>query len=480
LTRANLLALFLAACLRAAEGNHGAARVPFTIEASEDVSRQFTGLAQLQSFAWATWQGKWVFIAGRTNGYHGLGGGDTDFDRPQANQRIWVVDPSTSPAGVFSTPVSVLPDRLAAVRDQWMSSNPLHFQAGDTLYIAGGYGKNSNGEYVTYPVLSSVNLPSLIDGVVKGKDMFSAGIAHVESPLVQSTGGELLKLDDGNFYLMMGHVFMGRYSEFEANGEKNTPKVWQSYVGEIRKLKVNRVKDSLSVTLIEQYKNPEFARRDFNGAFRILPDGKTLGAAVYGGVFTADQTSFSKPIYLSAKEAPVVDNGFDQKMSAYTCAKLLLFDPAGRVMYTTFFGGISRWLWNYTSQAFVQAPIVGDKSKSAYQDGMPWIDQISTLASGAKGTSEFVQPANRLPAYLGTNMAFLPVPGFKRVREEAPVFDLAQFRGKRTLVGYLFGGVRAFPKQFPYREDSTSYNSGNVPTKPSNMILKVYLTVPAE
>ncbi len=391
-----------------------------------------------------------------------------------------MVDPATRPAGVFSLPVSALPDRLAAVRDQWMSSNPLHFQDGDTLYVAGGYGKNSKGEYLTYPVLSSVHLPSLIEGVMKGKDSFSATIAHAESPLVQSTGGELLKLDDGHFYLMMGHVFMGRYSEFEANNEKNTPKVWQTYVGEIRKLKINRAKDALSVTLVDRFKDPEFARRDFNGTFRILPDGKTLAGAVYGGVFTSEQLNFSKPIYFSGKEAPAVDNRFEQKMSAYTCAKLLLFDPAGRTMYTTFFGGISRWLWNYSTQAFEQAPIIGDKSKSSYQDGMPWIDQISTLAADAKGTVEFAQPANRLPAFLGTNMAFLPVPGLKRVREEAPIFDLAQFRGKRTLVGHLFGGVRAFPRQFPYRDDSPSYNSGNVPTKPNNMILKVYLTVPAE
>ena len=45
--------------------------VPFVLEAREDVSANFPGAPRLQSFAWAQWEGKWIFIAGRTAGYHG-------------------------------------------------------------------------------------------------------------------------------------------------------------------------------------------------------------------------------------------------------------------------------------------------------------------------------------------------------------------------------------------------------------------------
>jgi len=48
-----------------------------------------------------------------------------------------------------------------------------HYQDKESLYLAGGYGENSAGQLVTYPVISSVNLSALIDGVIHGKDTFS-------------------------------------------------------------------------------------------------------------------------------------------------------------------------------------------------------------------------------------------------------------------------------------------------------------------
>ena len=103
--------------------------VPFVIEATENVSQRFPGAPQLQSFAWAQWDGKWIFIAGRTSGYHGVGGKEADFPRASANTRIWVVDPSgPGPARTFSFPVTDLPPSLGVVKDQWMSSNVLFFQ----------------------------------------------------------------------------------------------------------------------------------------------------------------------------------------------------------------------------------------------------------------------------------------------------------------------------------------------------------------
>ncbi|MCU1261726.1 MAG: hypothetical protein JWO80_4611 [Bryobacterales bacterium] len=451
---------------------------PFVVEASEDVSADFTGAPRLHSFVSAQWEGKWIFIAGRTGGYHGVGQGDVDFPRSRANLKIWVIEPPVSgPAKVYSLAVADLPESLAPVKDQWLSTNLLHYQDKDTLYLAGGYGENSTGEMVTYPILSTVSLPALVQGVMRGKDTFSRTISYVKSPLVQSTGGELLKLDDGLFYLVGGHVFMGSYRAFETAGEKTTPKVSQTYLSEIRKLRITRsAAGKLDVALLERFQDPEFARRDLNVAMVIQPDGKSLGAAAYGGVFTKEQLNFTHPIYFSAASPPKVDTSYEQKMSAYTCAKLLMFDPGSSRMYTTFFGGISRWIWNYTSRQFELAPKVGDRSmQTGYLDGMPWIDHISTLVRDAKQTTEFVHE-NRLPGYVGSNGVFLPVTGLKTIREDAPIYDLRQFAGKRTLVGYIYGGIRAFPRQFPYTDDAPAYTSGNVPTKPSDLVLKVYVT----
>ena len=316
------------------------------------------------------------------------------------------------------------------MKDQWLSSNLLFFQDKATLYLAGGYGMNSEGKWVTYPILSSVDLPSLVEGVMKGQDTFSKKIAWATNPLVQSAGGALLKLDDGMFYLAGGHVFTGTYRDFEGSSEQASATASQTYLAEIRKLKVGHTAgDHLSVSMLEHYPDPQFSRRDMNAGFIILPDGHSLGAALYGGVFTRDQLNFSKPIYWEAATTPHED-AFEQKMSAYNCASMEMFDPDSKTMYTTFFGGISRWTWDKTQKEFAEAPLVGDKTSPVYFDGTPWIDQISTLICRGRESMETVQEA-KLGGYIGTNAAFLPVPGLKRIREDADVFDLGALRGKR-------------------------------------------------
>jgi hypothetical protein len=450
--------LFGAACLLAVlRASPGGA--PFSVDASEDASADFNGAPRLHSFAWAQWDGKWIFISGRTAGYHGVGQREVDFPQSTSNKEIWVIEPA-SPAKVYHYPVSALPASLGAVKDQWVATNPLYFQDKDTLYLAGGYGQDSKGRMVTFPLISSVNLPALVSGVIAGADTFSKTIAWAESPLVQATGGALLKLDDGLFYLSGGHVFMGGYRSFEGAGEKNTEEASQTYLGEIRKLRIAGASaGKLQVTLVESLKDPEFARRDFNAGLTILADGKSAGAALYGGVFTKDKTGFTHPIYFQPGSAPSVDTTFEQTMSAYSCASLLLYDPDTASMYTTFFGGIGR-------------------RRPPAEDPMPWINQISTVVKRGHETLEFVHKDRPLPAYVGTNAVFIPGAGLRRIRPDADVFDLRQFRGKRTLAGYIFGGIRAFPKQFPYTSDAPEYAAGNVITRASDVILKVYVTAP--
>jgi hypothetical protein len=223
------------------------AGLPFTIEALEDVSGQFPEVPRLQSFAWAQRGGKWIFIGGRTTGYHGVGAVDADFPRAGSNAKIWVVDAASLTPKSFSFPVASLPAGLARVKDQWVASNLLFFQDKSTLYLAGGCGLNTEVKLVTHSVLSSVDLPSLVEGVTKGIDTFSKKIKWTTSPLVQSAGGELLKLDDGLFYLAGGHVFTGSYRDFEGANEQGSSTVSQKYLEEIRKLKVTSVDGQLSV-----------------------------------------------------------------------------------------------------------------------------------------------------------------------------------------------------------------------------------------
>src|SRR5262245_44379405 len=111
--------------------------VPFWIDASEDVSSQFPGAPHLQSFSFAQWKGRWLFIGGRISGYHAVGGGSAEFLNADANREIWVVDTTVQPARTYHVPVAQMPAGLTPVKEQWSSTGQLYFQDEDSLYICG-------------------------------------------------------------------------------------------------------------------------------------------------------------------------------------------------------------------------------------------------------------------------------------------------------------------------------------------------------
>jgi hypothetical protein len=455
-----------------------ATNLPFTIDASEDASSEFPGTPRVQSFSFGQWNGRWVFIGGRIAGYHGVGGGSADFLRRDANGDVWVVDTTVKPSQTYHVPVAQLPASLTPVKDQWTSTGQLYFQDGAKLYICGGYGRDHLGKWLTFPVISQVDLPELIDGVMHGH-IPAASIAFTSTPLVQSAGGELIKLADDCFYLVMGHVFTGSYTAFEGHGEHNAEQVSQVYLSEIRKLKIaNGPNGGLTVRLVQTYRDPvEFHRRDLNVTPILSPRG--LGLAAYGGVFTPEtQLSYSKPVYLFANAPPVVDSSFEQKMNAYACARLPIYDKREQTMYTTFFGGISRFSWDSVKTKFLENPRAGSKTEAVYLDGMQWSDQISTIrkvmAPGKEETTETVHPSC-LPGFLGTGAVFIPAREVARAYPGTVILDYERLRGMKTLVGYIYGGIRAFPYRFPYNKSAGPYNSGAVPTKPSDLILRVYV-----
>jgi hypothetical protein len=463
------LALFFAALIHAP--------LPFTVDASEDAEGAFPDAPHVQSFAFAQWKGRWVIIGGRRAGYHSVGGGPAEFLRNDANREVSVIDSTVHPAHTYHVSLDLLPPKLASVKDQWAATGQLYFQDGSKLYIAGGYGQDRAGKWVTFPLISEVDLPELIDGVTKGR-LPAGSVTFAETPLVQSAGGELIKLSDGYFYLVMGHSFQGNYTTFEGQGEHDGEAASQTYLNEIRKLKISSLNGVLEVTLADKFRDEtEFHRRDLNVAPIFSPQG--LGLAVYGGVFTPEtQLNYSKPVYLFPGSHPIIDNRFEQKLSAYTCAKLLLYDKTAASMYTTFFGGIGRYYWDEGVGQFVENPRIGTKVSPVYLDGMQWSDQISTIernmAAGGEATSEVANPT-ALPGFVGTNAVFVPEPGIARAYPGTDILDFASIGNQKTFVGYIYGGIRAFPHRFPYTKTAPAYNAGTVPTEASALILKVYV-----
>ena len=454
-----------------------AAKLPFHIDATEDAAAEFPGAPHVQSFSFGQWKGRWVFIGGRASGYHNAGGGPAEFLRSDANRDVWVVDTTVKPAKTYHVAIATLPAALAPVKDEWAATGQLYYQDGPTLYIAGGYGQDHDGNWLTYPVISAVNLPQLIDAVMQGR--LPSSIPFAETPLVQSAGGELIKLPDGFFYLVMGHSFQGSYTTFEGHSEHNSEAASQEYLNEIRRLRIQTdAHGKLVVQMAKAYRDEtEFHRRDLNASPIVTSAG--LGIAVYGGVFTPEtQLSYSHPIYLFPHSQPTVDGNFEQKMNAYDCAKLLIYDQARQTMYTSFFGGISRSSWDSETHTFQEYPRVGDKSANTYLDGMQWSDQVSTIrkvmAAGKEETTETVE-SRSLPGFLGTDAVFIPVDEALRASPDTAILDLDALRGKRTLVGYVYGGIQAFPYTFPYTKSGRPYNAGAVPSRPSGVILKVYV-----
>lgn len=461
------------------------------IEASEEVQKNFPNAPPIQSFAFAQSGGAWVFIGGRAVGFHGFSPPEQDFPRSSANKNIVVVVPAaTGPAKTFTFPVDNLPAALNRVKQQWLATNPVFYQDGDTLYIGGGYGPDEKGNFITFPVLSSVNLPALIKGVTEGKDTFSNTIAWTESPLFQTTGGELLKLPDGNFYVVMGQNFQGLYSKFTGNGEDNSAAASQTYLKEVRKVQVTRAGTRLTVKSVATFRDEnQFGRRDLNVAHTVLKNGD-IGIGVYGGVFTPDpvQLNYYYPLYFTGTDY-FIDYSYEQKMSQYSCAKVVFYSTAQKETLTTFFGGISRFSYDYTINQFSENPRVGVPGLQVFSDGMPWIDTITTMQMSwdapqqtkynglphpvTTATSEQPQPTNRLPGYLGAEAMFIPVPGLKRYKDGAEVFDYDSLpAGQKTHIGYIYGGIEAQPCD----ANGKQLNSGTIPTQSSARILKVYAT----
>ncbi|WP_457651263.1 hypothetical protein [Rhodocaloribacter sp.] len=403
--------------------------LPFTLEIVDVVAPSLPGL---HSFAHAQYGGKWVFVGGRTDGRHSLG--TNAFPPDLANEDIWVFDPATWQT--WSAPVTSLPD---AVADPLRATNTQFAQNGEYLYVAGGYGiDTATGDYVTFPTLTALHLPGLIDAVMNGTAL-DPHVRQITDARMQTTGGEMRRIGAW-YYLLFGHDFEGAYST-------DPGAFTQTYTEQLRMFQITDDGVTFSITNYVTLDDTDaFHRRDLTVAPVVFPD-ETLGLGAYAGVFqkTAD-LPFLNPIYvredahLLGANAYTVDTAFDQMMSQYTCPTLPVFDPATGDMYTTFFGGIGQYFLDDTG-TLVEDPAV------------PFIDEVTTLTRAADGTSsEAIWPfrmpqpfGSGLRTFLGANMAFLPNESLTYY--DNGVLKLDAITG-RTLVGHLYGGILAFGRNF--------------------------------
>ncbi len=370
------------------------------------------GLPGLHSFAVATHAGKWLLIGGRRDGMHQK---FNAFGTSAANQQIYVVAPELGQ--VWQRPISELPDTL---REQLSSANMEFFQHHETLLLVGGYGRSEVAQnHITYPYLTLVDVPALMDAVTSASGVLLPYFQQIRDTFFAVTGGQLLPLAD-TFYLVGGHRFAGVYSANSANPT-------QFYTNAIRKFTLAAVGDDMRVThQSESLDELNLHRRDYNLTPQVFQNGE-MGLTAFSGVF---QPGISLAPFLNIVEikpsghAPV--NGFNQFLANYHCAKIPLWAQSVNETHTLFFGGISGyWL---------------DGNDSLRKDNrLPFVKTISRVSRLQNGQYEEVPFAAELPWYTGTSAEFMLAEGVPTQPNGMVNYDLLPSGDQ--LLGYIVGGI---------------------------------------
>jgi hypothetical protein len=381
------------------------------------------GAPALQSAATGQFQGKWLFIGGRTNGLHGFSSGQ-DFPPEYQNRNIIVIDPKTR--HVWSRPWSDSTLSITAI-DALTSSNQEADQQGNRLYIIGGYGVDSStGVSTTFDTLSAINVPGLIRAVIRGGDI-AAQVRQIQNPLFQVTGGQLGKLGDRE-YLVMGQSFLGDYFSSTAV---------QQYTDQIQSFEIV---DKPHALFIRDYQTTtdklEFHRRDFRMSPVILPKGRP-GLEAFGGVFTATGSGYRRMITI-VKSGQATVSTYQQYFSQYDAPQIPMYNARDHSMQTVFLGGISLYTYDPTTSTIAEDPM------------LPFINTISDLVQRADGSDqEYILPV-QLPGLLGAGAQSILSPLAPHTPNGVIKLDAID---RPTALGYMYGGILA---QQPNNGNSTA------------------------
>jgi hypothetical protein len=420
-----LAALALTAGPGAAQTSHG---LPFEVEL---VERTFPAMPGLHSFAWAEHDGKWLIVTGRVDGLHPIITAiEPDvFPAEQANHDVWVVDVATEQ--VWSRPLSELSD---AVADPLRVTNAQYHQEGETLYVVGGYGVDSvTGEHVTFPTLTALDVPGVIEAVTTGGAL-APHVRQTTDERFAVTGGELRKWLD-EFLLIGGHRFDGLYT-FDGSG------FTQTYTERALPFGIDDDSGDLSVDEANyMFEDPAVLhRRDMTVAPSYLRVGTMDGGSeitealtLYAGVFqpTVDLPHRTQVHFVHTDVPELVESAYEQQFAHYTAPALPMWDDDAETMHTTFFGGMAEFVYNEDSLRVERDPLV------------PFTDDVVTLTNDLDAddpaTFETVM-TDPMPGLLGTNAVLIPAPDVPRT--ELGVVQLRDVQG-RTLAGWIVGGIES-------------------------------------
>lgn len=391
----------------------------------------------LQSGAVGVFQGLWVFIAGRMNGLHGFGG--DPFPADQQNISVYVVNPTTGT--VVSRDLTDPSSGLTPAQIETLTvTSPEFYQDGNTLYLAGGYGVNTqSGLFETKPVLTAIYLPGIVQWVTDpNNSSYSVvkNISQISDPTFQVAGGEMFKSGDIT-QLVFGQNFSGVY----------TPGSNGVYTDQVRQFHIKSINGQLAVDIHSpnpQVPNANYRRRDLNILPTLLHNNNHLqyGLTAFSGVFTDAGGVWTVPVIIdkdgnSTMADPTLSTTFKQGMNNYACATISLYSRRNENMYHTFFGGIS---YGFFSGGTFQT-----------DTEIPFINQVTTVQMDKNGNFTQYLMANEYPVIISTQAnpgnQLLFGAGAYFVPNNIPhypngVINLDAIRSP-IVVGYIVGGIQS-------------------------------------
>lgn len=408
----------------------------------------------IHSYASANYKGKWLFLAGRTNGLHDFNNNNNNFPPSAQNTTVFVVDPSTGQT--FTKSLSDVSSGLSQEQIDTLSvTSPQAYRRNGTLYMTGGYGVDTaSGNFNTKPVLTALDIEGVIHWVVTpsaGETMVQH-IRQLTDPAFQVTGGDMYQSNDNLTLLIFGQNFDGFYVP-ESDG---------TYTRQVRRFKIQDNGKKLSVLFkdpIPEVPDPNFRRRDMN-IVPVMHDlyGTPLPAYIaYSGVFTPEGGAWTVPVLIDywgkgIMADPTAASTFKQAMNNYTSPFLSSYSNKTKTSYVTFFGGISYGYFN--SGVFTT------------DNELPFINQITTVTLDKNGNytqylmnSEYPvilstgsNPGNQL--LFGAGAGFFLDEGISTFDRE--VLKLDKIGDESVVVGYIVGGIMSTLPNTNSGSDSTA------------------------
>lgn len=404
-----------------------------------------SGLGGIQSYAFGQHQGKWLLVGGRLDGLHRRQPWAA-FDIAGHNNQLIVVDPVTQQK--WSKPLSSLP---TSIQEQLSATNMEFFQEGDYLYCLGGYGYSASADdHVTYPYLTAIQLPDVVNAVINNTDL-SAHFRQIIDSQFQVTGGSLKKIDD-TYYLLGGQKFIGKYNPM---GPNFGPGFIQEYTNAIRKFTLTDDGTAISISHIPpHFDTINLHRRDYNAESQILPNG-SQAITMFSGVFQYnDDLPFLNSVTVDS-ESYTVNDAFQQYYNHYHCPTLPMYSEMNNEMHTVFFGGIAQFYDN-------DGTLVQD-------DNVPFVNTIARVSRDADGNMAEYKLPIEMPALLGSGAEFIPNLGFPHFDNE--VFKLDSLTNDSILIGYIFGGISSSQSNIFFINDGTQSSA-------NNQLFKVFIKKP--